>query len=285
MDTSIGRAFSGRVAWPTLWLFAASLSLFLGSTILSSLSIWPYWLAILLNVIALYLLFTPMHEASHGNIAGGTASYRSLEHLIGWCSALALTVPYPIFVLLHHTHHAHTNDPERDPDYWVADRNPLRIFLRIISILPAYYYHFGTYLIQGKARTKREKRLIRQGLLGFSLSLGGLLFWGWQAGFAQPLLLWWLPAWIATSMLALAFDWAPHHPHSRQGRFVDTRIILMPGLSTLMVSQNLHLIHHLYPSVPFYHYGKVYRQVQGRLQENGTEIMEIALPGREKLQE
>jgi len=86
------------------------------------------------------------------------------------------------------------------------------------------------------------------------------------------LLLWILPGFIANTFLAFVFDWLPHHPHTSQQRYLDTRIILFPGLSTLLISQNMHLIHHLYPAIPYYDYGKAMEVLQEELEEHGARI-------------
>jgi beta-carotene hydroxylase len=79
------------------------------------------------------------------------------------------------------------------------------------------------------------------------------------------------PAWLASGLLALVFDWLPHHPHAVQGRFVDTRVFPSLGLEMLMLGQNLHLVHHLWPSVPFYRYGAVFAACRDALAEKAAD--------------
>jgi beta-carotene hydroxylase len=81
-----------------------------------------------------------------------------------------------------------------------------------------------------------------------------------------------LPAMLASGLLAFFFDWAPHAPHARRGRYVDTRVMPSPALTWLMVFQNYHLIHHLYPRVPFYRYGALFREIAGELAAAGAPI-------------
>jgi len=91
-------------------------------------------------------------------------------------------------------------------------------------------------------------------------------------GWSYPLFIYILPAWIAVTFLAFAFDYLPHHPHAVQKRYLDTRIILFPGLSTFLLSQNMHLIHHLHPNIPFYYYGKAFKAIRKKLEEKGARI-------------
>src|SRR5262245_55783390 len=73
----------GQFGWPTLGLFAGIL-LGLGSVAWLTLAgALPYWLAIAINTVLIYFIFTPIHEAAHGNIAGRHKQWRWLELLIG----------------------------------------------------------------------------------------------------------------------------------------------------------------------------------------------------------
>lgn len=89
---------------------------------MGALNIIPLCLVCITNTIFAYLLFTPLHEAGHKNISGKKGEYRMLEECIGWLSGLVLMSPYPIFRYLHNEHHKHTNNPDKDPDYWVVSK-------------------------------------------------------------------------------------------------------------------------------------------------------------------
>ncbi len=276
ISPSLWRPFIGEFAWKTVFLFLFSLTLLVSSTVAASLDLIPYWTAIFLNVIAIYLLFTPAHEAVHGNIKGNNHNLDWLEKLIGGISSLSFTAPYPVFKHIHLTHHKHTNDPVEDPDYFVKGENILIVILKCALIIFGYHYHYWrhtkTFL---KTADGRKDFLITNLLFGVNWLI--VISWGILAGWQAPVLLWLLPAWIASSFLALVFDWLPHYPHTVQKRYLDTRIILFPGLTTLLLSQNMHLIHHLYPSIPFYNYGKAFENVREDLEEKGARIDELGI--------
>ena len=82
---------------------------------------------------------------------------------------------------------------------------------------------------------------------------------------------WLLPAWFATALLGLLFDWLPHRPHDTRGRYLDTRAIDAP-LGVPMLGQHLHLVHHLYPRVPFYRYRRVFDALRPLLLRKGARI-------------
>jgi len=69
-------------------------------------------------------------------------------------------------------------------------------------------------------------------LIGFY----ALLFvWGMQSGWSYPLFLWILPALFAVGFLAFAFDYLPHHPHSVQARYLDTRTICIQIFLSMII--------------------------------------------------
>jgi len=269
-ETKLGwRAHAGELAWFTLGLF------FL--VVAGEIAVWwgvlsdrmPMWAGTISATLLAYVAFTVMHEATHGNIHGEHARLHWVGEIAGWLSALTLLAPYPSFRVLHLQHHANTNHPERDPDYWVRGHNPISVILRSFSILLAYEYNFflGTASKTRAAQTQRRLAVLTLwGLLGILVVLIATGF-GWEA-----LWLWVVPALTAAGVLAFSFDWVPHHPHNIQERFRDTRILLVPGLTLPMLWQNYHLIHHLYPRVPFYRYAACFRDIRGELEAKGAPI-------------
>lgn len=265
--------YTGKVAWPTITMFLICFSLYTIFIVLGMLDFMPLWLVCVVNTVLAYLLFTPLHEAGHKNISGKKGEYRMLEELIGWCSGLALMAPYPIVRYLHNEHHKHTNHPEKDPDYWVASRNYFVLFLKCMTIYFDYVYQYfrKTKLLWQKKENQIE--LILSGMFIHSFN-ALMIIWGVNQGWAYPILMVIIPGYVALGLLAFAFDWLPHHPHAVQQKYLDTRIILKPGLSTILVSQNMHLIHHLYAGIPFYHYGSALKVMKAMLKSKGAPISE-----------
>jgi len=274
ISPTLWRPFVGAFAWKTVLLFLFALTLLIASTYSALAEILPYWATIGLNVIAIYLLFTPAHEAVHGNIRGNHHNLVWLEKLIGGTASLSFTAPYPVFKHIHLTHHNHTNDPIEDPDYFVKGENIIIVLLKCSAIVFSYHYHYWRHTKTFLKTATGRKDFIISNLL-FGLMWIFLISWGIQTGWQTPLLLWIFPAWIANTFLAFVFDWLPHHPHAVQKRYLDTRIILFPGLTTFLLSQNMHLIHHLYPSIPFYNYGQVFENLREELEEKGARIDEL----------
>jgi fatty acid desaturase len=81
-----------------------------------------------------------------------------------------------------------------------------------------------------------------------------------------------IPTRVGGVLLAIFFQWLPHHPFDRTERYLNTRISLWPAGGVLTLQQNLHLMHHLWPSVPFYNYGRLYRRLRPILVAKGSRI-------------
>jgi fatty acid desaturase len=47
------------------------------------------------------------------------------------------------------------------------------------------------------------------------------------------------------------------------------------GLSFFLLGQNYHLIHHLYPRIPFYDYPKVYVELEEEILGEGAKVVKL----------
>jgi len=122
------------------------------------------------------------------------------------------------------------------------------------------------------SRTDQARSARNASLFGFGLMvLTALLLSALGLGL-EVLVLWVAPAFLASGLLAFAFDWLPHAPHSERRRYLDTRVIEGRALSALLFCQNYHLIHHLYPRVPFYRYRTLFNVVRPELEHEGARI-------------
>lgn len=270
------REHTGGTAWPTLALAAGALALWSAAVIGHATGALPTALAAGLSTLAAYASFTPLHEATHGNVGGRSRPW--LDSVVGWASALPLLAPYPAFRALHLRHHVKTNDPEHDPDMWVAGTG-WRVALRCATILPHYYRVFLGPLARDVSSAGRS-RPVAIAFLAVLVPALAALAW---AGFAPTVAFVVVgPAWIAVGVLAFLFDWLPHHPHARRGRYVDTRAMPSAVLELLLLGQNLHLVHHLWPSVPFYRYGAVFAACREVLEAKGADVGggPVSEPGR-----
>ena len=267
-DTTAWRHHAGFVAWPTLLFSLAVLAAWVTVAALAWSGLLSLPLTFALQTVLAYLSFTPMHEASHGNIAGRNQRFKGVEKLLGWLSGIPLIAPYSAFRKLHLEHHGHTNDEEKDPDFWVAGTSRWSILWRCVTLLPHYYWRILTHAIRAPAArdsaTLTALFVYATSAIAFAVAGHG----------AWVLAAWIGPALLAATFLAFAFDWLPHQPHNERDRYRNSSILLFPGLGVLLTNQNFHLIHHLYPRIPFYRYGSFFREVRPALAAKGAPIVD-----------
>lgn len=244
------------IAWPTLALFAGALVIWFSSTTAALAGMLPTGLAIALNTIAAFWMFTVFHDASHNAVSQN----RKLNDGIGRVAILFLS-PLPIFRafrFIHMQHHRFANETrDRDPDAWCGGGRWWTLPFRWAT-LDLFYYWF--YLPRLKDRPAAERReTLASIVLGVTV-VAALI----SAGYGLEMLLYWLiPARFAIFWLALAFDYLPHHPHGvpeRDNRWKATsnRVGMEWLLTPILLYQNYHLVHHLYPRAPFYRYLKLW---------------------------
>lgn len=251
------------LATPTLALLAAALGLWITGGLLAATGHPLAGLA--LATLGAYLAFTPMHEAAHQSVGRP----KTLNAVVGRLAALPLLAPFPAFRWVHLEHHKHTNDPARDPDHY-SGRGPA--WLLPLRWLTQDLHYYGRYLRAGRPRRELAEVVgVIVGGLALAVVLGAS---GWWSYLIFGLV---LPARIATTLLAYAFDYLPHRPHDvlgRQDRYQATAVRPAAWLTPLLVWQNYHLVHHLYPAVPFYRYGRVWRDREVELRERGAKVIE-----------
>jgi beta-carotene hydroxylase len=248
------------VAWPTVGLAVFAVLLWCAG---AKLFVFGWWLGgVATMTVATYLAFTPMHDASHF----AAARLGWVNAIIGRICALAFFAPFVAFRYVHLEHHKHTNDAQRDPDTWSA-RTP-RLFLPLRWVTQDLHY----YWVYGRAGRPLAERIEAASIFGGLVIVAAAL-----VTTGHP---WFLGAWIlsgrlALTVLAFSFDFWPHHPHDvthAQNRYLTTTV--RPGfvLQVLLLNQNLHLMHHLHPGVPFYRYGPMWRAEEAELRQLGARV-------------
>ena len=268
-ERAIARDLSPPIAWPTLALavlLPASYGLIAWAGITGRI---PLWLVTIMLPPICYAHYTLVHEAIHANILAAYPRLRGLETVIGWIGSMAIIMPYPILRRTHLLHHAHLNVEGKDPDLHVKGTFlqllgkwlrftpfvllPPPLFLTLgLDKVPA----IGNYTRLAKSiLTEAEYRQVtiagycQLTFLALSIVTGNFVLW---------LMLWFIPQRIAAIILNTVFQWLPHHPFDTTERYRSARISLWPGGDLLTLWQNLHLVHHLWPSVPFYRYRRFY---------------------------
>ena len=62
------------------------------------------------------------------------------------------------------------------------------------------------------------------------------------------------------------------HRTAHRSRFLDTRIYPSRFLNAVLLGQNYHLIHHLWTTIPWYRYQRVFRAIRPELEARGSRV-------------
>lgn len=258
------------VAWPSLGLFALALLIWGGALWGAVEGHLHPALAVALQTVAAFMQFTVLHDGVHRSLLRGYPRLNDLVAGIGG-SFLGIVGSVTAFRYAHFAHHRYTNETERDPDLWSGTaRSPW--------LLPLHWatadLYYALLILRDRARIPAKDQLAIVGTV--ALILGGYatacaLGYGYEAT-----LYWLLPSRLAILWLACAFNYLPHHPHAVEQSHnpyaaTNVRAGGEPLMRWLFLYQNYHLIHHLFPSVPFYRYRRIWRQRE-------TEFVRLGAP-------
>lgn len=241
---------------PTLLMFFASVGLIALSVLGYFRWEWPHWCSFFLNVLALHLAGTVIHDASHN------AAHRDkiVNAFLGHGSALILGFAFPVFTRVHIQHHANVNDPENDPDHFVSTGGPLWL------IAARFFYHEIFFF---KRRLWRKYELLEWFLS--RLFVATMVYFSLQYGFFHYIINYWFSSALVVGLaLGLFFDYLPHRPFQERDRWKNARVYPSPILNLLIMGQNYHLIHHLWPSIPWYKYQPAYHATKHLLDAKGS---------------
>jgi beta-carotene hydroxylase len=240
---------------PTLIMFLVAVLIVAVSTTGYFYWHWVDWCCFLLNVSALHMVGTVIHDACHN------AAHRNrfINAALGHGSALMLGFSFPVFTRVHMQHHAHVNDPKNDPDHIVSTFGPL-------WFINARFLYHEIFFFQRRLWRKFEllEWCIGRAIVAF------ILYLGWRYDFIGYIFnFWFVPLAVVGMALGLFFDYLPHRPFGERDRWLNARVYPSWVLNWLIGGQNYHLVHHLWPTVPWYKYQPAYYQMKPLLDEKG----------------
>ena len=269
-EMAIARKYMGRVPWEMVaWGFGNFL-LWLSLFPLVLSGTMPLWLGFVISTVCCTLAYLPSHEAQHSIIAAEGTKLRWLNELVGHVSTIPLVMGYRVLWITHRQHHAHANDPERDPDignkgdtWWIAAWNGLKS------------RQFGSPDGYGKCLRESDDptvpRAVMESLALRLLHFAVLAGMAWSGYAIEAFFLWWLPKQIGLTYILIFLSWAPHHPMAETGRYTDTRAWKSPVGTILSLGMEYHVVHHLFPRIPLFQTGPAYWEMRELLLERGIE--------------
>ena len=246
------------VEWPTLALAFGCYALFA-----ICLFVLPIWAAIvvLAPVIALHASLT--HEVVHGHPFASAHLNAALVF-----PALTLTVPFARFKATHLAHHRDEyltdpyDDPESnymDPNVWVRLPRPVQALLRfnnrlvgrlLIGPLLGQLFWMASDLRAARA----GDRAVLRGWLWHLPAAALVLAVVWAA----PLPIWaYLVAAYGGHALLRLRTYLEHQAHD----LARARTVIVEDkgpLALLFLNNNLHVVHHMHPKLPWYELPRLY---------------------------
>ena len=249
--------------WPTLLMLGITYSLWGVSNVL--ISDFSVFLAVVLCAWATAQHSSLTHEALHGHPTRNKLLNAALVFL-----SLIVVVPYMRFRDTHLAHHQDENltDPYDDPetnylDPAVWDRLPAwcKALCRVNNTLAGRLI-LGP-LIGQVAFMAADWRLARAGdlrvLAGWMLhvpAVAGVVWWMATVA-TMPPWAWVLSVYLALSLLQLR-TFLEHRAHDQS--VARTAIVEDSGVfGLLFLNNNLHAVHHMHPSVPWYALPELYQ--------------------------
>lgn len=248
------------VEWPTLGLIGLCY-LVLGIALFVPVSIW---IAVPMAGVAIALHSSLTHEVIHGH----PTRSRLLNAALVW-PAVSLIVPFARFRDTHLAHHYDANltdpydDPESnylDPIRWAGMSAPLKALLRFNNTLLGRILLgpvIGTiFWLRGDWRAVlRGDRLVIRGWLEHLPAMAAVVLVVLWA----PLPLW---AYLIAVWLGLGLIRIRTYLEHQAVEDVGGRTVVVEDrgpLSWLFLNNNLHVVHHLHPTVPWYDLPALYR--------------------------
>ena len=252
-----------RFEWPTLLMLALTYAVWALATVW--VAGWSVPLAMLLVVLSAAQHSSLQHEALHGH----PTRWRLVNEALVF-PALSLLIPYGRFRDSHLEHHHDErltdpyDDPESnylDPEVWARLPRWWQIVLRLNNTLAGRIL-LGP-LVSQVAFMRGDYRAWQKGKAGI------LSAWLWHIP-SLALVIWWMAsystmpvwAWLVASYFALSVlkirTYLEHRAHEHSsGRTV---VIEDRGpLALIFLNNNLHVVHHTHPGVPWYLLPEMFR--------------------------
>ena len=275
-ERKLARTFMGRIEWEMILIGVLQFTTWIATWVLVIQGIIPLFVGFLIALFTACNAYLPSHAGQHGHLSGGRKNLQWLDYLVGQISVIPLAQSHEILKATHLKHHAHTNDPDMDPDFFHG--NAKNWWEAAVNVNIAYND-------EGPALRAIEKHQENDPKFKEALEKGGS--WAFLFYFAQiilavlypieTLLLWWIPKRVATSYLGIVFSYFPHSGLEK-GRYKDTRFWTNRVPRFLNHSMQIHTMHHMYPRICHYDEAKAIEALKPFMIERG-------MPGAEHIPE
>ncbi|MCF4165638.1 fatty acid desaturase [Zavarzinia compransoris] len=256
-----------------------TIALMAGCFLVYGLSCWaflggylPALATIPIGAVAIYVSFTPLHDGTHRAVSRNPV----INDILGTLSGQILLpgVSVEVYRHLHLEHHKVTGEHGDDPDDFLTGPKwrslPLGMFTDIVW--------FFWYVKRFRQWTPRQNARFT-----FSFALFFLWHVAWIASpYAMEwVLVWVLPQRLGFGILTYLFAHIQHPPGVEQHDHPLHATVMIerhPLVLFAMLGQSAHLIHHLYPQLPFYRLEAGWDAVGDRLKARDIRFQGLLKP-------
>ncbi len=250
--------------WPTIGLAALIYGGWFAATLF-----WraiPIWLLLPIGGWLVSWHGSLQHEVMHGH----PTRNRRVNDAIGWLP-LALWLPYGVYKLSHLSHHRDENltDPLDDPEsFYVTAANwqsfplPLRVLLEFNQtllgrVLVGPLFMIGFFLLDEVRRVRARQPGRRRIWLAHAIAVGAIIVW--------ITVICGMPPWLYLGAFVYVGGALTRIRSFAEHRFAErheerTAIVEHGGIFGLLyLNNNLHVLHHLRPAIPWYDLPALFR--------------------------
>lgn len=260
------------LSWPIVGIFTFALALFGASTWAALTDTLPAVATIAASTVAIFVLFTVLHDASHYSIS----SRRWVNVAFGRVAMFFVSplISFRSFAFIHIEHHRNTNDGDADPDHFVSAAPRWQLPIRF-PVMDLPYLRF-----LARHWRKRPRAEIAETAALMTVAVAVIVSAAVTGHLWTLAVIYLIPERLAMAVLAWWFDWLPHHDledTQRENRYRATRNRVGSEwiLTPLLLSQNYHLVHHLHPSIPFYRYVAAWQRNEAAYLERDSAISTV----------
>ena len=275
-ERKVARTLMGRIEWEMIVIGLGQCALWVVIWSLVVQSIIPLWAGFLMSTITTAFSYLPSHAGQHGHLSGKHKNLKWMNSVVGQISLIPLAQPHDILKATHLKHHAHTNDPKRDPDYghthvdhWWQSALNVHLQTGVDGKLAKMVEEFS------EEDPPFKQAMERGGLFSLLFLFAQMIVVVFYP--LETFLLWWLPRKLATSFIGIIFSMEPHSKLPK-GRYLDTRFWSNGMPRFLNHSMQIHVMHHMYPNICHFDEPKAIEALLPFMIERG-------IPGADKVPE
>ncbi|MEO1090089.1 MAG: fatty acid desaturase [Pseudomonadota bacterium] len=282
VDREAYRAMLARSNGPGVVFLAGHLATLAATTWLVHLSLGSWWLwpAMALQGVVLVHLFAPLHEATHYTAFAS----RRVNDVVAWICGLAIILSPTFFRYEHRAHHAHTQDPEQDPEL-IALPTTLAGYLWYLSTVPYWQGLVHNMVDHARGRFNAVERAFLDDCQRREVAARARWMWAFYGAVAVVSV-------VVGSTAALTFWLVPRllgEPWMRVIRMAEhvglplvpnflqntrTTLVLWP-LRVLNWNMAYHTAHHFAPAVPFHRLPMFHGLIEPHVDAIGDGYIEV----------